>query len=603
MTARAATYLKARLKDNQPDVLDATTALARWGRDLIDSIPPVTASVTNYNFPAESPAVISGGLVDPNRRLAAGLTATVRFATVPDGINGSDTAHYLYINDGASSEAVLITGGTASASIRTNGTITFIPANNHAGAWTISSASGGIAEAMVANPTVLSQAPAGVISLYAPVTAIGTWPGLIGQGTNQTFLYIQYSNDSVFKLTIAGSYVFRSMSIVSASGIDMTAGAAIDASTGLSLYVSDIFFGAGGLTGMYIAIRCLGGSTRIWARDLWMQANFRGFHLEQVFFSISNVQCINGRTSGTFIANSTPLYLKTIAGSFISDFINDAGAFAYSVIVDTSGGAAVNEISIAGFYSDRCYVHGLIVLTGGTAASWEITNMRLLDPSNSGASMMQLTAPVLNWQVSNSNIGFSGRGIDIIGASDVTFTGVRVSPIALSAGGVCAVGIQNVGTPKNIRFVGCEIGTDGESAGVFASIGFINAKSALDGLTVVGCDLRAVSQAARLQLVGNETSIKISDNNGISSVRKTVAAAATLTFPVMDDQDVIEITGSTALATGVAGLREGQQGVMVWTDAAPGLVSQTATVASPAFTPTRYQPYKFMFSNAKLYVG
>ncbi len=66
---------------------------------------------------------------------------------------------------------------------------------------------------------------------------------------------------------------------------------------------------------------------------------------------------------------------------------------------------------------------------------------------------------------------------------------------------------------------------------------------------------------------------------------------------------MIEITGTTALATAVAGLREGQKGVMKWTDATPGAVSQVATIQSAGFTPTRYKPYPFMFSNGVLNVG
>jgi hypothetical protein len=90
-----------------------------------------------YNFPSQS---FTGGLT-------AGVGASVMLSPVPYGVNGGDAYHYLYINDGANSEAVLITGGTA-VSGAASGTVQFTPAINHPGAWSLSSASSGIFEAM-----------------------------------------------------------------------------------------------------------------------------------------------------------------------------------------------------------------------------------------------------------------------------------------------------------------------------------------------------------------------------------------------------------------------------------------------------------------------
>lgn len=125
-----------------------------------------------YNFAALSP----GGT------LTATVPATVTIVC-PPGVNGTDAAHYLYISGGVgTAEAVLITGGTCT-SAAVNGTITFTPANNHSGAWTITSASGGIQEAYADLPSAGGEIniPSGTITFYA-TTTFAKVVSLIGPG-------------------------------------------------------------------------------------------------------------------------------------------------------------------------------------------------------------------------------------------------------------------------------------------------------------------------------------------------------------------------------------------------------------------------------------
>lgn len=106
----------------------------------------------------------------PGGSLVAATPATVTLAPVPPGVNGTDSAHYLYVSGGTgTAEAVLITGGTAVAGAST-GTITFTPANNHTGAWTIQSATGGIQEAIIGTPAGEIILPKGTYNAYAPIT-------------------------------------------------------------------------------------------------------------------------------------------------------------------------------------------------------------------------------------------------------------------------------------------------------------------------------------------------------------------------------------------------------------------------------------------------
>lgn len=136
-TYRIAVILFAGLLAAQPS--------SRFRR--VDSF--ITDGVRNAQMFAFQPKIPS---TLAERTLTATVGATLTFTTAmggcPWGVNGADANHYLYISGGTgTAEAVLITGGTCTGGV-TSGTVTFTPANNHSGAWTIQSATGGIQEAI-----------------------------------------------------------------------------------------------------------------------------------------------------------------------------------------------------------------------------------------------------------------------------------------------------------------------------------------------------------------------------------------------------------------------------------------------------------------------
>lgn len=92
-----------------------------------------------FNFAAQTPGV----------DLTGGVMNVVTLSPVPAGVNGTDIEHWVYISGGTGGppEAVLITGGTAVQGAA-SGTIIFTPASNHTGTWQISTATGGIQEAI-----------------------------------------------------------------------------------------------------------------------------------------------------------------------------------------------------------------------------------------------------------------------------------------------------------------------------------------------------------------------------------------------------------------------------------------------------------------------
>jgi len=113
---------------------------------------------TAYQFAPQTP----GGV------LTATITNVVTLSPVPQGVSGTDTNHYLYISGGVgTAEPVLITGGSA-VSGAASGTITFVPAYGHSGAWTIQSATAGIQEACQVSQAIMI--PPGNYSVYATIT-------------------------------------------------------------------------------------------------------------------------------------------------------------------------------------------------------------------------------------------------------------------------------------------------------------------------------------------------------------------------------------------------------------------------------------------------
>lgn len=127
---------------------------------------------------------------------------TISLRGCPAGVNGTDSYHYVYISGGTgTAETVLITGGTC-VSESTGGTLQFTTSNSHSGDWTITSATAGIQEAMVALGSNGGEVfiKAGTHSIYAPITIVqsniklqGTGKGTILAPINSTMKIIRSS--------------------------------------------------------------------------------------------------------------------------------------------------------------------------------------------------------------------------------------------------------------------------------------------------------------------------------------------------------------------------------------------------------------------------
>jgi hypothetical protein len=132
----------------------------------------------------------------PGGSLSVGSN-TITLTPVPLGVNAAGGSHHkLYISGGTgTAEAVPITGGTAVSGAAT-GTVIVTCANTHSGAWTVSSATAGIQEAVEhvraggIGGTVLIRR--GTHTIYATITIRGSSIVVKGEGRNTSTIASTY---------------------------------------------------------------------------------------------------------------------------------------------------------------------------------------------------------------------------------------------------------------------------------------------------------------------------------------------------------------------------------------------------------------------------
>lgn len=554
-------------------------------RDVLVSLYPWRKNVDIYQF-----------TLSPTGTLIVGSN-TINWSASLRRPAGLIVGSLLYIATQGTPEVVTITAISGAS-------MSFTCANTHSAGYTIVSATGGFAEAANVNPGCMLEVT--TAHLYTKWNPPATCPGISSSSANtggNGFIYVHFYTTSVIELNAVGASFRIENCQFFPYDQSMTAGAMIDLQTNGTLVVNNVYIGGGGPKFAYIGIRTGGQGGRVYVNNTLIFADFRALHFENTSFSLDNVQCQSSKLYNTAIAGSCGLYLATISGSNINNFSVSGGAYQYGIFIDAAaGGAYVAEIDINNLYMDTWTDYGIIVSGTGAVHTWKINTFKISNAYSqtsgiTGACIL-LNASATGWQISDGDCQYGkGYGVLIQNSRNINLDNVMIHPQYTDA---ASIGMLVQGTATLIRVDGGQIGPSTNAGGALPHIGF-QSQSAIADLrlnTIVDGD----SQANKIILHGDETLVSI-NCSGIGNVRKTIAAAATITFPVMNDEDCIEITGATAWATAVAGLREGQKIIMVWTDATPGAISQTATMASPGFTPVRYKPYHTMFSNGKLYIG
>src|SRR5205823_807031 len=120
------------------------------------------ANVGNGNFVSKTGDIMSGPLTLPADPTAPNQASTkhymdlstpgaktISLASCAPGVTGSEQKYYVYISGTGTPEALLVTGGTCAGN-NAPGTLQFTTANAHASEYIVTSASGGLQEALIA---------------------------------------------------------------------------------------------------------------------------------------------------------------------------------------------------------------------------------------------------------------------------------------------------------------------------------------------------------------------------------------------------------------------------------------------------------------------
>ncbi len=374
----AVSFLEAQIKVIQPS--DSVRDSRQTINDNFAQIGPGVLSAS-YDFAPQSP----GGSLAPG-----GNTVTLR--PVPAGVNGTDTAHYLYISGGTGTpEACLTTGGTA-VSGAASGTVILSCAGSHSGAWTVRSATAGMQEAVNALPsaTGLVKLPAGTLTVYAPVTVAA--PGVVIAGAGGAATTVSDLGPSGDTFAFTGDWASLTGLSITASG--KTGGWAVDHQNGRNFTVADV------------------NATGTWA-------------------GINLTACTICRISGATIRNITrqSIYISGGNDEYLSDIVTDNSPLAWAglEIADNGGVWAVNCDFIHSTY-------GVLIDPGaGQEVNWTFFTSVATDTGGTGFALQPQATGIIKgfrcdtcWASSNTGDGvFIADGMGLLNIVDIRFSGLR----------------------------------------------------------------------------------------------------------------------------------------------------------------------------------
>lgn len=506
------------------------------------------------NFPAQSP----GG------SLTIGVN-TITLSAGILGVNGTDTQHYLYISGGVgAAEAVLITGGTYTPSL--GGTLIFSCLNTHSGAWTISSASGGIKEAAVIlggiGTIVLGKL---TYTVYAPLI-VPTTISITGQGSNST--------------THAASIIYCPNATATMPGVVIADGLGIAAGQGEGVHQKYKILGPNSVgtdRGLWVG----GDPNNVFAPSSWTGSyiGFRDVSVDLFSYGLT-VYGGNFINFHNFISNSLVRYFSTPSNGLGSNLTN----------ISFTGRSVLTVPSGIGCQMDTPTFQAAPVLCGpGTQVS--------------GA----LGGVWLDWESWGTHYEPNDNLTRVVDVNTNAVCRVRFHGGLMSMHGSLDAAIKITTTGTGQAFV-----TLDSHITVQADIGLT-----VTNLVLLNSNLSAEFDYDRVQILAAGVFTNKWTFTGAGIVRwkshnpvnffdgnMSLVAGATITFPNMDFPiaPTIQITGATvggAGITAVAGLIPPQAGsfvtVSIQTFTAGATVGNTGTTVVGL-------PYQYYFDGTKIWI-
>jgi hypothetical protein len=488
-----------------------------------------------YNFSALSP----GG------SLSVGSNTVTLLGVCPFGVNGSDTNHYLYISGGnGTAEAVLLTGGTATAG-NTGGTLIFTAAYNHTGVWTITSATSGIQEDIVATNLGRVWLPAAQINVYATIYA-GTGIDLVGQDRWATNLVRQFSGAAA-TVTLSSANIYN---VGFAMASSLTATGAHLSVTGSDQLLQNLRFNDTSPS------QCAG-------YDVYFNSAYN--------YSLDSVQTYEATTasiyhtggSSGFISNwySSSTGTSHIDITWESGYVDGTdwslqgtGSSSTGISITPGSGHLASESTISNLTLDS-FAYGIVGTAGsGAIDSIAFTNIR---SSVKGITML-MTGPAINdILVSNVSVGItsgntgpafridSGQGFKFDAITVVNGTGATTySGFLVNVDGGPVINFSL----RNSKICVLETGLPDTGANNAVLIG--NTTSSGDRIVVQNNHLGAATPLYSTSTGAHQV---YDHNMGVDDVVASVSSAAALALPISPNFILTGGTGATSITSPLRG--------------------------------------------------
>jgi hypothetical protein len=496
-------------------------------------------------------------------------------APCPTGVSGTNALHYLYVSGGSgTAEAVQITGGTCTSGA-SSGTLTFTPANNHTGAWTIQSATTGIEEALqvIGSNGGTVNIPPGLHMIYGPISVTQEGAHIRCMTRNNATSMIQRNTGKIFDVQ-AGSVEIGGCALRGGQYIDTVPHAAPAGnigivSTGVRGHFHDLMIDL-----LYGGIQLTGGFhtkiTNIWGRNV---AGYVIKHSGGVSPFIDTVEYATDspyevpseagiviNASGAYVYNTDILIARN--GILIEPVTEDVTwTFIYDARFDQNFHAGVT-IRNASIYSlQGVFIHDLWSATAGVGAidSPGFTSGGAHPGSEDGIGVIigeggagRITDVVIDGGEIFNNRWQNIKIFD--GASRISLKNLKLYEANLGNGVAGSIDTVYVATTGHVEISECEIRGAAAGKGAMRS-GILGAPVALDLLFWNNTfDASAVWTSEPTHDLSTNGGMKNRGfNNNLDDVAQSVTAASTLALGARQYFDVLGTTTIDNLAPSYQG--------------------------------------------------
>lgn len=519
--------------------------------------------------------------VRPGGSLTAATPASITMPFCPYGVNGNDVGHWIYVSGGTgTAEAVLITGGTCTSAAAI-GSINFTPANNHTGAWTLTSATSGIAEAL----KIASAAHGG--SVFIPS---GTWPVhsqfyiysntvLYGEGLGAV---IQVANNA---WPSTGTGAFWCLNL---ANVQYCVSNAADGSTGVveKGFTLDMNGannpGNGGGVGLLFADCTDCGTYRVQVKAMsapgaaviHIGANSNSYDIEDIIHGFGTAPCAGG------------ILTTSIGGKILNNY---ADGLCDSAFIANGGYGGANILISGNHVESNAAALAAAAIDDEGANHVIISNNICNGPANEGCyGVFDEGINISDIQINDNICNSNGNGaplacLHIFSGGVNTVSDVSVNGGVFQGAANATIALESIGAAINvlrdIKFTG--VTTIGGTAGIFIESGVKN-------LNISGSNVNSASSAG-ISIDAGNSGIIITGNQIHGNAGGDITDAsglASICSNLTDGQWSGQCNFTTANYLGLSGITNGANENVTTTPLFPTAPNTVANIMLEVTSPT-----------------